>query len=153
MSRTRSPWIRNTSKHPGDEVRKLVQFAIQGVDMNRVCVNVKGGHGLGARAYDGVPSISNAPRSARYLVTIKVGNGVRFPVGPLNRNGKAPEEVGPRNRFPFFTYADWREWLVSAAAHEAWHIHQYRHGERRSEVDCERFAAQALNRYRSDGGR
>jgi hypothetical protein len=144
-----SPWIRNTSRHPDDEVNQLVRSATREIDMNRVCVNVKGGHGLSARAYDGVPSISNAPRGARYLVTIKVGTGVRFPVGPYNRNGQSPDEVGPRNRFPFFTYADWREWLVSAAAHEACHIHQYRHGARRSEVDCERFAEQALNRYRS----
>jgi hypothetical protein len=149
MGKSGEPWIRNTSGHRDDEVRELVQFATQGVDMSRVCVNVKGGRGLSARAYDGVPSISNAPRRARYLVTIKVGNGVRFPVGPLNRNGKGPDEVGPRNRYPFFTYADWREWLVSAAAHEAWHIHQYRHGTRRSEVDCERFSEKALNRYRS----
>jgi hypothetical protein len=153
MRRTAWPRIRNTSPYPDDEVRTLVRSATRGVDMNRVCVNVKGGHGLSARAYDGVPSISNAPRSARYLVTIKVGNGVRFPVGPYNRNGKRPDEVGPRNRFPFFTYADWREWLVSAAAHEARHIHQYRHDSPRSEIDCERFAEEALNRYRIDGPR
>jgi hypothetical protein len=150
MRRTRSPWIRNTSRHPDDEVSELVQLGTRGVDMSRVCVNVKGGHGLSARAYDGVPSISNAPRGARYLVTIKVGAGVRFPVGPYNRNGKAPDEVGPRNRFPFFTYADWREWLVAAAAHEARHIHQYRDGNPRSEVDCERFAEAALSRYRDE---
>jgi len=149
MRGTGSPWIRNTSRQPDEDVGLLVRFATQGVDMNRVCVNVKGGRSLSARAYDGVPSISNAPRGARYLVTIKVGTDVRFPVGPYNRNGQAPDEVGPRNRFPFFTYADWREWLVSAAAHEAFHIHQYRHSERRSEVECERFAEQALNRYRS----
>lgn len=141
-------WIRNTSAHPDEEVRDLVRFATQGIDMDRVCVNVKGGHGLSARAYDSVPSISNAPRRARYLVTIKIGNSVSYPVGPHNRNGKAPHEVGPRNRFPFFTYADWREWLVAAAAHEARHIHQYRHGKRRSELDCERFAETALTRYR-----
>jgi len=150
MRRTAGPWIRNTSRYLDDEVRMLVRSATQGVDMNRVCVNVKGGRGLSARAYDGVPSISNAPRSARYLVTIKIGTGVRFPVGPYNRNGKTPDEVGPRNRFPFFTYADWREWLVSAAAHEAWHIHQYRHGSPHSEVDCELFAEEALNRYRGE---
>jgi hypothetical protein len=68
-------WIRNTSRHPDAEVRELVRFATRGIDMERVCVNVKGGHGLGARAYDGVPSISNAPRRARYLVTIKIGTG------------------------------------------------------------------------------
>ena len=141
-------WIRNTSRHPDDEVRELVRFATRGIDMGGVCVNVKGGHGLSARAYDGVPSISNAPRRASYLVTIKIGNGVSYPVGPLNRNGKGPDEVGPRNRFPFFTYADWREWLVVAAAHEARHIHQYRNGEPRSELECERFAESALARYR-----
>jgi hypothetical protein len=147
---TGSPWIRNTSRHLDDEVRMLVQFATRGIDMSRVCVNVKGGHGLRARAYDGVPSISNAPRTARYLVTIKIGTGVTFPVGPYNRNGQTPDQVGPRNRFPFFIYADWREWLVSAAAHEAFHIHQYRNGKRRSEVDCERFAEDVLNRYRGE---
>ena len=96
-------WIRNTSGHPDDEVRELVRFATRGINMDRVCVNVKGGHGLSARAYDGVPSISNAPHRARYLVTIKIGNCVSYPVGPRNRNGKAPHEVGPRNQFPFFT--------------------------------------------------
>jgi hypothetical protein len=143
-------WIRNTSRFPDDEVRRLIEFATEGLDMRRVCVNVKGGRGLGGRAYDGVPSISNAPRAARYLMTIKLGNGASFPVGPLNRNGKSPGEVGPRNRFPFFTYADWREWLVACAAHEARHIHQYRHGTRRSEVDCERFAEETLDRYRQE---
>jgi hypothetical protein len=146
-------WIRNTSRHPDDEVRELVRFATRGIDMKRVCVNVKGGRGLSARAYDGVPSISNAPRRALYLVTIKIGNGVRYPLGPHNRNGRSPAEVGPRNQFPFFTYADWREWLVAAAAHEARHIHQYRDGDRRSELDCERFAENALMRYRTVAGR
>jgi hypothetical protein len=141
-------WIRNTSKYPDDEVRELVKFATQDVNMSRVCVNVKGGRGLGGRAYMGVPSISNAPRSAQYLMTVKLGNGVAFPLGPRNYNGSTPDEVGPRNRFPFFTYADWREWLVHTAAHEARHIHQYRHGAPCSEVDCERFAEKVLRRYR-----
>jgi hypothetical protein len=143
-------WVRNTSKYPDHEVRELVAFATRGVNMSRVCVNVKGGRGLGGRAYMGVPAISNAPPTAQYLMTVKLGNGVAFPLGPRNYNGQAPHEVGPRNRFPFFTYADWREWLVHTAAHEARHIHQYRHGIRRSEVDCEWFAEKALTRYRKD---
>ena len=142
-------WIRNTSRFPDEEVRELIELGTQDVDMTRVCVNVKGGCGLQGRAYDGVPSISNAPRRARYLMTIKLGSGVAFPRGPVNRNGQSPDQVGPRNRFPFFTYADWREWLVACAAHEARHIHQYRHDLRRSEIDCERFAANALDRYRA----
>ena len=42
--------------------------------MHRVCVNVKNG-ALGGGAYNGVPEISNAPRSADYLVTLRLGNG------------------------------------------------------------------------------
>src|SRR5215216_794326 len=97
MRGTGSPWIRNTSRQPDEDVGLLVRFATHGVDMHRVCVNVKGGHGLSARAYDGVPSISNAPRGARYLVTIKVGTDVRFPVGPTT------ETVRPRTKWDHAT--------------------------------------------------
>ena len=102
-------WIRNTSRHPDDEVRELVRFATRGIDMRRVCVNVKGGRGLSARAYDGVPSVSNAPRGALYLVTIKVGNGVRYPLGPHNRNGRSPAEVGPSSLAFFLRPEDLQE--------------------------------------------
>lgn len=49
---------------------------------------------------------------------------------------------------PLIVVNDWREALVTVAAHEARHIHQYRHKRPLSEVDCERFAAKALERYR-----
>ena len=63
--------------------------------MRRVCVNVKNG-GLGGAAYNGVPDISNAPRSARYLVTLRLGRGrERWPLGPVNYHFKAPGETGP----------------------------------------------------------
>ncbi len=57
-------WIRNNSHLPDDEVRELIKFATKGVDMRRVCINIKSGNGkrYGGRAYDGIPSISNAPR-------------------------------------------------------------------------------------------
>ena len=94
--------------------------------MRRVCVNVKNG-ALGGAAYNGVPEISNAPRAARYLVTLRLGRGrERWPLGPVNYHFKAPAETGPRNRFPFFVCHDWREWLVKLAAHEAKHIEQFR---------------------------
>lgn len=51
-------------------------------------------------------------------------------------------------RSPFIEYRCWREALVGVAAHEARHVHQFRHGKPRSEVDCERFAAAAVERYR-----
>ena len=36
-------WIRNTSRHPDAEVQEAVLFAVEGIDMRRVCVNVKNG--------------------------------------------------------------------------------------------------------------
>ena len=142
-------WIRNTSRHPGDEVRECVEFGVRDVDMRRVCVNVKNG-ALGGAAYNGVPEISNAPRGARYLVTLRLGRGgERWPLGPVNYHFKAPRETGPRNRFPFFVCRDWREWLVKLAAHEAHHIAQFRAKGSCSELACERVAVERLHAWRA----
>jgi hypothetical protein len=142
-------WIRNTSRHPDARVRRLVTFAVAEIDMDRVCVNVKNG-ALGGGAYNGVPDISNAPRAAEYLVTLRLGNGrERWPLGPVNYHFKSPAETGPRNRFPFFTCHDWEEWLVKLAAHEAKHIEQFRDGLTCSELSCERFAVAKLEQFRA----
>jgi hypothetical protein len=141
-------WIRNTSRYSDEAVVECVEFAVRGVDMRRVCVNVKNG-GLGGAAYNGVPEISNAPRAARFLVTLRLGRGSeRWPLGPVNYHFQAPHETGPRNRFPFFVCHDWREWLVKLAAHEAMHIEQFRTGEVCSELSCERFALERLDEFR-----
>ena len=142
-------WIRNTSRRPDAPVRRLVRFAVADVDMDHVCVNVKNG-ALGGGAYNGVPEISNAPRTADYLVTLRLGNGrERWPLGPVNYHFKRPDETGPRNRFPFFVCEDWEEWLVKLAAHEAKHIEQFRNDLSCSEIDCERFAIAKLDEFRS----
>jgi hypothetical protein len=142
-------WIRNTSRYPDVRVRRLVRFAVAEVDMERVCVNVKNG-ALGGGAYNGVPEISNAPRAADYLVTLRLGNGrERWPLGPVNYHFKRPEETGPRNRFPFFVCHDWEEWLVKLAAHEAKHIEQFRNELSCSELNCERFAVGKLEEFRT----
>jgi hypothetical protein len=142
-------WIRNTSRYPDDEVCELVEFATRDVDMKKVCVNVKNGD-LGGGAYNGVPEISNAPRTAKYLVTLRVGRGDEsWPLGPINYHFKTAEETGPRNRFPFFVFEDWREWLVKLAAHEAKHIEQFRQGIKCSEIGCERFALSVLEEFRA----
>jgi hypothetical protein len=142
-------WIRNTSRYPDFRVRRLVRFAVGEVDMERVCVNVKNG-ALGGGAYNGVPEISNAPRAADYLVTLRLGNGrERWPLGPVNYHFKRPDETGPRNRFPFFVCHDWEEWLVKLAAHEAKHIEQFRNDLSCSELSCERFAVAKLEEFRA----
>jgi hypothetical protein len=149
MRRRAGYWIRNTSRYPDARVRRLVQFAAEGIDMDRVCVNVKNG-ALGGGAYNGVPEISNAPRAADYLVTLRLGNGrERWPLGPVNYHFKRPEEAGPRNRFPFFVCHDWEEWLVKLTAHEAMHIEQFKQDLTCSEIACERFAVAKLEEFRS----
>ena len=54
---------------------------------------------------------------------------------------------------PLLELRDWREALVTVAAHEAWHVHQFRHGLRCAEAECERFARAALDRLREEGPR
>jgi hypothetical protein len=142
-------WIRNTSRYPDAEVMELVELATADIDMRGVCVNVKNGE-LAGGAYNGVPEMSNAPRAASYLITLRVGKGnERWPLGPVNYHFKSPDETGPRNRFPFFVCEDWREWLVKLAAHEAKHIEQFRAGAKCSEINCEKFAVEVLERYRA----
>ncbi len=143
-------WIQNFSRYDDDEVVDLIQLATEEVDLKDTCINVKNGR-LGGSAYEGVPKISNAPPSAKYLITLRLGTrSAEWPVGPVNYHFKSPEEVGPRNRFPFFKCTDWREWLVKVAAHEAKHIEQYRKGSVRSEICCENFRVAVLDRYRSE---
>lgn len=49
---------------------------------------------------------------------------------------------------PVFTAHDWRDQLFAVAAHEAYHVKQFRRGMRRSEVAAERWAHKALERSR-----
>ena len=141
-------WIRNTSRYPDDRVIELVTFASRDVDMDGVCVNVRNGE-LAGGAYNGVPEISNAP--SRRIPDHPAGRKLsqRWPMGPVNYHFKAPHETGPRNRFPFFTFQDWSEWLVKLAAHEAKHIEQFRAGDVCSELSCERFAIGMLEQFRA----
>ena len=142
--------IQNTSRYPDEEVAELVQFALDEIDTRRVCVNVKntGGTRRG-RAYPGIPSISNAPRGSKYLITIGIGAPERFPFEDgsyIRRNGEIVKRRG--GRWPEVTLYDWREALVSVAAHEGMHIEQFRERSTRSEISCQHFAAHVLRRYR-----
>lgn len=141
-------FLRNRSDYPTDEVRRIIKFAVQDVDMKLVCVNVKNNRQFSGTgyAYDGVPDISNAPPTACYLITLRIGSPDRFPVAPHKRH------PGAGVRFPERGYADWREALLFFAAHEAKHIEQYREGLPASEVRADHFAAHMLDRYRTQNG-
>lgn len=136
--------LRNRSAYPTDEVRDLVKFAVSDVDMRHVCVNVKNRRHVryAGFAYDSVPSISDAPRSTKYLVTLGLGPPDRFPTEEHKRH------PGAGTSFPVRRFDDWREALVFLAAHEAKHIEQYRENLPRSEVRCDVFAQHMLDRYR-----
>lgn len=137
--------IRNTSRYPTDEVRRLVKLATADLDMSRVCVNVKNrkSGAYSGRAYWSVPSISNAPPSSEHLVTLRLGPPEAFPT----REHCYPGKDGPR--WPRRTIADWREALVFIAAHEGLHVEQFREELRISELKAESFAQRVLDNYRS----
>lgn len=176
--------IKNTSRYPTDEVKRLVAIGTRGVRMERVAVHVK--NGAGGTAYDQVPYASPryGQKTVDRLVVVRIG-GVSYPHDNMdevvrwqnvsdaeydslpeaerralrhwaNSDGRhgAQRRVIERHpyggkRSPLIVVNDWREHLVTVAAHEARHIWQYQHAKPRSEVDCERFAAKALARFRA----
>ena len=102
--------------------------------------------GMSGRAYDGVPAISSAPPGTAHLVTLIVppdpaGDGGRYP--HLHRYHRA-RSVAP------VLLADWRAEFVHLVAHEAAHVAQFRTRRPRSEVECERWAAQRLGEWLCD---
>ena len=136
-------YVRNTSTHPTPLVKSLVKWATSEIDMRKVCVNVKGSKSAFAgMAYDGVPTISNAPPSSDYLITVRIGTADRFPFEQHRYPGKS-------DRFPTYDLRDWREALVYVSAHEACHIEQYRERLRRSELRCEHYAVGVLEAFRT----
>ena len=54
-------------------------------------------------------------------------------------------------RSPVLEFANWREALVSVAAHEGRHIWQYQMKERKGEVDAEQAAGRRLDEFRELG--
>lgn len=97
----------------------------------------------GGRTYDGVPSIARVEPSTGYLVTINA------PADPRRLTRYPMEARDPRLKTgPVVRLAAWQDELFHIAAHEARHVHQFRHGLSRSELDAERWAALALDAWR-----
>lgn len=143
--------INNTSRYPDAEVKRLVRFALADSELTHVHVNVKNSkHPRRGAAYGRVPSISNAPRSARSLITVGIGAPHHFPHENGYWNSKARKEGKGRRggKWPEITLRDWREALVYCAAHEAKHIECSRERKRQSELACEHHGAWVLDRFR-----
>lgn len=98
------------------------------------------------RAYMSVPPEAwrNWPSGILHLVTLHVPQRLeqcRYP------------RVDDYVKRQLLTYDNWQEELVSLAAHEARHIYQYRYDKQRSEVDAQRKALWAVERWREEQGR
>ena len=138
--------------------------------------NSKGAYA--GRAYGQIPCVSNAPKSCQYLVVLRIGAESSFPVSNMTDSvrwvrvkpgevydvsevrscGNGTEHWLERmvvrshpyggNGSPLIEMKDWREGLVSLAAHEFRHINLFREKLVRSEIACERFSAERLAAYR-----
>jgi hypothetical protein len=122
-------YVRNTSRYPDDDVLTLVRFR-----------DGKRRYAPGMRERQELAPLCvtrdlECPPSSEFLITIRLGAAQRFPTELLHT-----KRAGPRR------LSCWREGLVAIAAHEAKHIEQYRHGRPLSEVECERFEAEVLER-------
>ncbi len=72
--------LKNTSRYPIEEVRRLLAFASEGIDLRRVAVHMKNGtHAYAGMSYERVPRIANAVPSAQHLVTLRIGQPDKFP--------------------------------------------------------------------------
>lgn len=95
-------------------------------------------HEWTARSYDGVPRIARVQDGIRYLVTFNI------PADPRECRYPITHQDPRLKTSPVVTFGGWQENLLHIAAHEARHIHQFRHGRSRSELDAERWAARRL---------
>lgn len=93
------------------------------------------------RAYDGVPAPARVEPGVRYLVTMNI------PADPRRLTRYPVRHRDPRLKTgPEIVLETWQDELFHIAAHEARHVHQFRHDLSRSELDAERWAATAIAR-------
>jgi hypothetical protein len=93
-------------------------------------------------AYPEPPRRGGAGAGIRYVVRLVL------PGRLVNRGYPKSYRYVRRKTAPWITVGSWSERLLALAAHEAWHVHQFRHGLRRSEVAAERWAEQLLGDWR-----
>lgn len=157
--------LKNASRYPTAEIRRLLAFAADGFDLRRVAVHVKNSqHAYRGMAYERVPRIANAAASATRLVTVGIGDPEKFPADNMRVTKRwVVDHAGVRRLVverhpyggkgsPLIELGDWREAVVAVAAHEFTHIHQYQNNLPRSEVHAERAAAKRLAAYRAATG-
>jgi hypothetical protein len=130
-----------------EEIRSLVAGGFDGVDASGVEVHVEPAgrpvDSFTGRAYPQPPSRPQTSPDTRFLVRLRLPRTLR------NRAYPKTYRYPRRKTAPWITVGDWRERLVALAAHEAYHVHQFREGIRRSEVQAERWARARLDMWRA----
>lgn len=130
-----------------DELVRLVVDGFDGVDDSGVEVRLErcrsSWQSFTGRAYAGPLRRPRPHPDTRFLVRLWVPTVFRSRAYP--RTYHYPK----RKTAPSITVLDWQERLVALAAHEAFHVHQFREGLRRSEVAAERWAERRLRAWRS----
>lgn len=126
---------------------RLIEQGFRGIDPSAVEVWVeratRSWESFTGRAYPEPPRRPRAHPTTRYVVRL------RLP-GTLRNRGYPQSYRYPRLKTaPSISVSDWRERLVALVAHEAFHVHQFREGLRRSEVQAERWADSVLQAWRA----
>ena len=125
-----------------EELRLLIHEAFAGVDASGVEVRVerarKTNESFTGRAYPEPPRRPQPAPGTQFFVRLRLPGALR------NRGYPRAYRYTGLVTAPWITVRDWRERLVALAAHEAFHVHQFREGLRRSEVAAERWALKKL---------
>jgi hypothetical protein len=132
-----------------EELRRLVATGFAGVDASDVEVRVdrarSSRESFTGRAHGRRPPRLASHPDTRFLVHLRIPGVLR------NRAYPKTYRYPRRTTAPAITVLDWRERLLTLVAHEAWHVHQFRTGLRRSEVAAERWALRTLEAWRARG--
>lgn len=128
-----------------EEVRGIISDGFHGISRADVEVHVSANRSrwiFTGRAWPELPPGRATNTETKFLVQIMmprrpVASGFPY-VWKYPRLKTAPELVAHT----------WQERLLAVAAHEAYHVKQFRFGMRRSEVTAERWAGRALERLR-----
>jgi hypothetical protein len=131
---------------PSGEVRRLIEEGFRGIGKDGVEVHVVANRSrwnFSGRAWPEVPRGRATSTETRYLVEISM------PRRPSDEGFPYRWKYPRLKTAPRLVANSWEERLVALAAHEAYHVKQFRFGMRKSEVTAERWAGRALERYRA----
>ncbi|MDP8955350.1 MAG: hypothetical protein M3N24_00080 [Actinomycetota bacterium] len=128
-----------------DELRLLIQEAFVGIDASGVELRIERARNpresFTGRAYPEPPRRPKPLPGTMFLVRLRLPGALR------NRGYPRAYRYTGLVTAPWITVRGWRERLVALAAHEAFHVHQFREGLRRSEVAAERWALKKLREW------